>query len=208
MFQYDSGFSTLVRRVFGCLLLGVLWLVCCLPVVTVGTASCGLYYAVQKHIIREEGELFGCYWHAFKENFRPATLTWLVFLAVGAFLGWDLWYFWQLLLAGSQEGVLGAFILILLILLTLAVMYVFPYLTRFDDGPKQAIKNSFYLMLRHPLVNVKIFVIYLIWVLSLLVRPVYVLALPGFCCWLLALSMEKVFKPYLPEEEMEAEEKG
>lgn len=87
MFQYDSAFSTLVRRVFGCLLLGVLWLVCCLPVVTVGAASCGLYYAVQKHIIREEGELFGCYWHAFKENFRTATLTWLVFLAVGRSLG-------------------------------------------------------------------------------------------------------------------------
>lgn len=82
---------------------------------------------------------------------------------------------------------------------------MFPYLTHFEDGPKQAIQNSFRLMLRHPLVNVKIFVIYLIWVLSLLVRPVYVLALPGFCCWLLALSMEKVFKPYLPAPEPDPE---
>lgn len=206
MFQYDSGFSTLVRRVFGCLLLGVLWLVCCLPVVTVGAASCGLYYAVQKHIIKEEGELFGCYWQAFRENFRTATLSWLLLLAVGAFLGWDLAYFWQMMRAGSHKGVLGAFIFILLLLWALGVMYVFPYITRFEGSVKETLKNAFRLMLRHPPVNCKILVIYLIWVLSLLVKPIYVLALPGFCCWLLALSMEKVFKPYLPVPESEPED--
>lgn len=194
LFDYDSGFSLLIRRAAGCLLLGCLWLICCIPVVTIGAGSSALYYAVEKSVIREEGHLFSCFWHGFREGFRTATCVWLIVLALGLFLGWDFYFFFQMLREGSPEGMLCVVVGIMLILLALTAVYTFSYTARFQDKVGRVLKNSLLLMLAHPLVNLKLAVIGLILMLTVLIYPPLVLLLPGFLCWLICLSMEKIFR--------------
>lgn len=194
LFDYDSGFSLLIRRAAGCLLLGCLWLVCCIPIITFGAGSAALYYAVEKAVIREEGHLFSCFWRSFQESFKTATCAWLAALALGLFLGWDFYFFFQMLRRGNPEGMLCVVVGIMLVLLALTVVYAFSYIARFQDKVGRVLKNSLLLMLAHPLVNLKLVVIGAILALTALIYPPLVLLLPGFLCWLICLSMEKIFR--------------
>lgn len=194
LFDYDSRFSLLIRRAAGCLLLGCLWLVCCIPVVTFGAGSSALYYALEKTVIREEGHLFSCFWRGFRESFKTSTCVWLVILVVGLFLCWDFYFFFQMLRGGNPEGMLCIVIGIMLALLALTAVYAFSYIARFQDRARRVLKNSLLLMLAHPLVNLKLAVIGVILALTVLIYPPLVVLLPGFLCWLICLSMEKIFR--------------
>ncbi|MDD5921287.1 MAG: YesL family protein [Oscillospiraceae bacterium] len=67
-------------------LLNLITIACSLPVFTLGAAVTALYDAID-HLQREEGNLFSCYFRAFRAQFRQATLLWLVlFSALAALL--------------------------------------------------------------------------------------------------------------------------
>lgn len=193
IFDYDSTFSEMLRRCAGCILLGGLWLVCCVLVVTAGAGSAAVYYAVEKHIIRQEETLIGCFWQGFRESFGTATLTLLPLLAAGWLLSWDTYYFYRLLLQGSTFGMLCVAAALALVLLLLTATWAFAYIARFRDGVWAVLKNAFLLMLTHPLVNLKILFVWLTVLLCALFKPVLLILLPGFGCWLVCRSTEKVF---------------
>lgn len=194
LFDYDSTLSVLLRRLAGCFALGATWLICCLPVVTAGAASAALYATVEKHIIREEENLLIFFFRNFRENFKNGTLLWLVFLGLGLFLCWDLYFFLQMFRNGSPEGILWIVIAAMLLLQALTMVYAFSYTARFEDRVGRILKNSVLLMLTHPLVNLKLLVIFAVIALVLLTEPLLLVALPGFFCWTICTSMEKIFQ--------------
>ena len=59
---------------------GLLWLVCSLPIITIGASSTALYYAVAKCVRHNRGRLASTFFHGFRSNFRQATVIWLLFL--------------------------------------------------------------------------------------------------------------------------------
>lgn len=193
IFEYDSPLSRMLRCCYGCLFLSLLWLLCCIPLVTVGAGSAAVYYTMEKNVIREECSFLSCFWKSFRENFKTATVAWLLFLGLGLFLGWDFYFFYQLLLRGNSEGMLCVVIGILLLLLLLTVTYAFAYVARFRDRPLRAVRNAFLLMLVHPLVNLKILFLELMVFVSFAYQPILLLVLPGICSWLFSRSFEKIF---------------
>jgi uncharacterized membrane protein YesL len=85
LFSYDSPVSQALFKFCWACCLGAVWLVCSLPVFTLGASTTALY-AVSIKLIREtEGtSIVRQFWRAFRENFRQATQLWLMFLAAGA----------------------------------------------------------------------------------------------------------------------------
>ena len=63
--------------------LNVMWLVCCIPVVTIGASTTALYTVMLKLVKNEEGYVFRGFLKAFKTNFKQSTIIWLIVLALG-----------------------------------------------------------------------------------------------------------------------------
>ncbi len=61
-------------------MLNLLFLLACVPVVTIGPALCGLYSGV-RYMIRDDGPVRG-FWEGFKTNFLRMTITGIVFTAI------------------------------------------------------------------------------------------------------------------------------
>ena len=108
--------------------LNILWLVCSLPIVTIGASTTALFYVTLKMAEDRDDGLTRMFFKAFRENFKPATKLWLILLAVGSFLAADglvlrrMWsenIFWTLLTA----VLIGAAVLYGIVLL-----YTFPLL--------------------------------------------------------------------------------
>lgn len=69
--------------------LNILWLVCSLPIVTIGASTTALFYVTLKMAEDRDDGLTRMFFKAFRENFKPATKLWLILLAVGSFLAVD-----------------------------------------------------------------------------------------------------------------------
>ena len=62
--------------------LNILWLVCSLPIVTIGASTTALFYVTLKMAEDRDDGLTRMFFKAFRENFKPATKLWLILLAV------------------------------------------------------------------------------------------------------------------------------
>ena len=69
--------------------LNVLTLICCLPIVTIGASLTAMNYMALKIARNEECYITRGFFKSFKENFRQATVIWLIFLVVILILAGD-----------------------------------------------------------------------------------------------------------------------
>jgi uncharacterized membrane protein YesL len=77
--NYDSGLVRIFNAITDIMLINILWLVCSLPIVTMGAATTAAYYVFYHNITGEDERVIKPFFKAFKQSFRQATLLWLVF---------------------------------------------------------------------------------------------------------------------------------
>lgn len=194
LLDYDNPIIILLRKVLSCLLLGFLWIICCLLILPGGIGSTAIYYAIEKHILREEDYTLSCFFHSFQESIWAASIAWFLFLFLGAFLIWDFFFLLPLLRAGLWQGFLCFPIGLLLVLLVLTAVYTFSYIARFRDTVKGSLKNGFLLMLSSPKMNLKLIGIFAVFIIGALMNPIIAVLYAGIAWWLIVIGMEKVFR--------------
>ena len=157
-------------RVADVFFLTVMWAVCSLPVVTAGASTTALYYVSLKMAKNREGYLWKSFFRAFKDNFAQSTVVWLVMLAMGAFLGMDLYFFYHL---DAKTAVFAFWLfLVFTVLYFFVAVLVFPLEARLDTN----VGNLFFMAF---MVSIKNFS----WVMLMLVTVVCILAVGVFVFW-------------------------
>ena len=86
----DNVVTRALSRICDFVILNILWLVCSIPIVTIGASTAALYSVMQKIIRNEEGYIASGFFKAFKENFKQSTIMWLVIVILGSILSVDL----------------------------------------------------------------------------------------------------------------------
>lgn len=137
-----------MEKVGDLLLVNLLFVVCSLPVVTIGASATAMYYVLGR-IRRQEGTVTKDFFRSFRENFRQATLYWGALLLVALAL------YWNFRLISGWTGALYSVMMVLLILVSwFAVSWgslVFPLLSRFDNTSAATARNAGILVLAVPL---------------------------------------------------------
>ena len=137
-----------MEKVGDLLLVNLLFVVCSLPVVTIGASATAMYYVLGR-IRRQEGTVTKDFFRSFRENFRQATLYWGALLLVALAL------YWNFRLISGWTGTLYSVMMVLLILVSwFAVSWgslVFPLLSRFDNTSAATARNAGILVLAVPL---------------------------------------------------------
>lgn len=140
LFSMEGGLLSGMGKIADMVLLNILWIVCCIPIVTAGSATTALYSVMLKMVRDEESYVVRSFFHAFKENFKQSTMIWLLFLGFSGLL-WVDFYFWNL------ENRMGKIIIVpLAVVLFLAVItlqYVAPILAFFENRTSKVLKNAF-----------------------------------------------------------------
>lgn len=144
----DAPFSLLMGKIGDLVFANVLWLVCCIPVVTAGASTLGLFTVVNKLAAREDYTVRTDFFKAFKRDFKQSTVLWLVVL-LGGLAG-----FRGLQIATAQDtasnGVLAAASFLLLLVVGCCGSWAFALLARFSypkalsalaDGGRMTLAN-------------------------------------------------------------------
>ena len=79
----DSPFYRTMGKIGDLLFANLLWLVCCLPIVTAGASTLGLFTVVNKMAAKEDYTVHTDFFKAFKRDFKQSTALWLVLLLAG-----------------------------------------------------------------------------------------------------------------------------
>ena len=78
LFSIDSKFYQVISRISDLVVLNVLYLISCIPIVTIGAASTALYTVCFRFGTEREKGLWTSYWRAFRDDFKKSTELWLL----------------------------------------------------------------------------------------------------------------------------------
>ena len=205
MFRYDGPVLTFLSRFWNCVWLSLLFLLCSVPVFTIGLSYSALYYTMRKAMHYERGYVTPGFFHAIRINFRQAAAAGMIFLAVWGILFADYRILRQMLEAGSGVGHFSVVILIVAFLVLLYALWVFAYLSRFQDSLKVIFQNSAYLLFTNVGKTLLAGLLIAACGLVCFLEPILIALLPSLCVWMISILFERAFRANMSEEQLAAE---
>lgn len=209
LFNYDNPVWRFMGKFFDVMILNILWVICSIPIVTMGASTTAVYYVTLRLVRDEEGSsTIKDYFHSFKQNFKQSTIIWLILLVVGGALAADIYIFW-FAMTGNQtlRSVALAVCAGFGIAYIGVLMFVFPLQCRFFNSIKRTMFNALLLSLRHILTTISMVIIDIaIPLLALSIAPILqpILFMFGFPLLLYINSyfLAPVLEKYMPKREV------
>ena len=207
LFSWDGRFMELMNGFGELVMLSVVFLICCVPVVTIGPAVTSLYYAVIKSVRRGRGTPIFEFFASMKRTLLKGIIITLEIIAVGAalYIGYrQAVAMNEAAAAGmsTHDGKVFATVYVILGVLLMALsVYIFPILSRFTMRTVDMWKLAFVMGIRYIPVTAAVIAgtAVLIW-LQIYVFPIPCIAfVPGCWCFVVTFMMEKVLLHYMPK---------
>ena len=197
LFSIDNPFWQFVSRLLHILLLNLLWFVCPIPVVTIGAAATAVYSVTLKMVRNQEGYIIKSFFKAFRDNFRQATVIWLILLTAGAVIGADLFVYLRVSSMALPQMILMTAFFAAALLFLLESIYVFALLAHFDNTVKRTMGNALIMAIRHlPSSIMMAASAILLTALGFLVFPPILLGGPALFAWINSFFLVKIFDRY------------
>lgn len=210
-FNMDNGLFRVLGRMADLMILNILFIICCIPIVTIGPALTGMYYVTLKMAINEEGYIARGFLKSFRQNLRQGILLWLIMLLIGIVLFVDILVLRNA--TGTLYSAMRIFILATSLVYLMVMIYVFPTLARFENTIRGTLRNALLMaILDFP----RTFLM-----LVITIGAVIITFLNGYTFWygllvwiMLGFStvafansyfLARIFKKYMPAEEEESE---
>lgn len=203
-FNYDNKFLSGISKGADSVILGILWFICSIPIITIGASSAAFYYSFNKSIRQKKGYAWKEFFHGFKICFKQSTIIWLILLALTFLLLTDCNIIINILQdTFTFSNVLLGFLLVFLILMTMWGLYLFPYLARFENRVREIMKNCMLIMLGNILWSILLLLLFVVAIVAFLLSPVLGIFVPAIYMLFANRILEHVFKKYMRPEDLQ-----
>ena len=147
LFSTNSPLWRALNKVADLIWLNILFIIFCIPVFTIGSALSAMYSVTLKMCTNEEGAISQNFFNAFRENFKQATILWLIMLGIGILLIAD--FLMVPFLGGTLYAVAFWILCVIGILYIMTFSYLFPLQSKFENTIKRTLMNALLLPIRH-----------------------------------------------------------
>lgn len=151
------------------LLLNIFVILSCLPVFTIGASLVAMHSVLLKIYKDEQTGIWKMYWKAWKQNFKQATIIWILYFIVGIVLFLDCYYIKQEFLAIPEFVKITVYIVVAL--LCLSFTWNFILISRYENTIRQTIKNSVFMVILHPIYSLSLILVGFLPIIILLLFP-------------------------------------
>ena len=205
-FNYESGIMSAINKVADTLILSVLWVLCSLPVFTVGASSAAFYYAYQKCVRQRTDYAVRTFFTGFRSNFKQAATVWLVVLGLSVVAVAD-WYLLSLMKDTSiLIPIIQAALLVVMAAIVIWALYLFPYLSRFENTTKTILKNCALIAIANLPRSILLLVLFFLCGVGFVSFPLLNLLIPALYIACANRILESIFQKYMPSEESALQE--
>lgn len=186
-----------VNRLLNLLCLHILWLICSIPIFTIGASTTALYSVTLQMVNNTEGYLMKSFFTAWKTNFRQATVIWILLLLIGGFLGVDLIYYLNTPSLNPVQFLLMTFFFGTFVSFLLEILYVFPVLSQFDNSIRKTLGNALIIAIRHlPSSILMLSLDVLLLMTGFLIFPPILLLGMGLTAFINSFFLKQIFQRY------------
>lgn len=139
-FSVDSPLYKFMSRLMDMFKLNCMWLLCSIPIVTMGASTAAAYTITLKMVNDEEGYIAGPFWREFKRNLKKGSILGMV----GMVACYALYLDFQLFHAAKEHNVVFLVIGIVgIYLVYMHLVYAFPLLARYENSVVNTMRNSY-----------------------------------------------------------------
>ena len=207
IFNLDSPVVQAVGKVGQMMITTLTWLIFCLPIVTVGAATVAMC-RIMINLKEDKSCAFKEFFRAFKENFKKATLLWLILLACVAVLT-ALFYLVVLVESSILRMIALMVFCLLFFLVYIAAVYMFPLTAYFENTVANTVCNAIGMglaNLRQSIFSIALTLLPLVLMLismQLFLTMLFLLVIlgPGAICYGIVCILLPVFERYSPANE-------
>lgn len=141
IFSLDNPVIHFLSEVGDMIVANLLFLICSIPIVTIGASWAALMKVTQTIAAREDQMLLAAFFRAFRENFRQATISWLLLLTflicmLGNYLLITVY------LGGSARTIARAVLALLTVFVLGVGAHLFPLMVRYRNSLRQHCVNA------------------------------------------------------------------
>ena len=177
----DGKFYKTLSKITNYAILGVLWVISCAGIITIGAACAAVYAAHHKVIQNGNDYIWDTYWQQFRTNFKQSTILWLIMVLLGGFFAAD--YYLLFMMSGGQQGILIIFGILAAVCI-MWMQYWLPYIVHIDDPIKAVLKNTLIMTVAHLPQSILLLAIFglcaiinfevppLAWTVTLIITPI------------------------------------
>ena len=211
LFSYESRFSQWMLKLSYSCCLNVLWFICSIPVITIGASTTALYYVSRKVAKGEEGRIIPQFFRSFRQNFRQATVIWLILLAVGGVLLGNGYAAARLRQANTgAPAVMWTLILALIIgaavIYTIILLFIFPLVSAVSNTTPAMFKNAFLIGTHYLFATIMVFAVHfaMFFAVVRIFTPIIIFG-EGLCALISSALLDRILTAvsYDPEAEKE-----
>lgn len=195
-FNQDTPFWNEMGNIFDIFILNTLWLICCIPVFTIGPSTTACYYAAINLARGESSSVSRDFFRSFKQNFKQGVFLGIPLLLLGLFLVTDIRMCYR-----SGTGIYSFFMVffaVIFLFWMFTVSYAFPLLAKFDKKNKDIVIWAFVLSIKN-LGRTLLMIVVLVfglWVCHILTGLIFIV--PGLIITCHSRLFASALKAYLP----------
>ena len=208
LFNPDSRIMIFLSRVADLVILNILWLVCCVPVVTIGASTTAMYHVIRHWQKDSVSSIMRDFFQSFKEDFKQATPVYLILLIPTVAVVMNA----MLIFNPDNSAAVPSSLLVIWFISALILLFissfVYPVMAFFADTLFKTLRNAMVLALANLPRTILISILNLLPVILLFVNlsfflqsSIFWLLIGGALVAYLNMSILKpVFKKLVPSE--------
>ena len=141
LFNLENPIFQMLSRVGDMIIANVLFLICCIPIFTIGAALAGLNKVSQAIVLDDDRGIVKLFFSGFKSNFKQATSVWAAILIIFVSLVCN-WLLITTFVTGTFATVLYALLGILIFLVFGILSYLIPLIVRYQNNIREHLYNA------------------------------------------------------------------
>lgn len=200
-----SGFFRFFTQVFDLMWLNLLFLLCCLPIITAGASTSALYSVCLKLVRSEETYITKDFFYAFRQNLKQGIFLHLIISLATIIVVVDLFVMWNIMEYAIVYKWAFCVMIICSVLFFTTVLYIYPLLAQFNNTVKGYCRAAFGLMLKHFPYSIMFLLISASPIVAALLLPkaleweILIFMIIGFSCmaYIRAFFLSVIFKKYI-----------
>jgi len=199
LFGFDSKLYKLGMVIGEMFILGVMWLIFSIPLITLGASTTALYYVATKKASGKDDYIWKPFMKAFKENFAKSTSVYLVLVATGFFIWTNLHILGQIEL--GWLGTLASFALYFVLMqVGFIAIHVFCIMARFEMASVvAALRTALHMSYRHFKTTIGCGMLLVLVVIATLIFPALFVFNMGVYAYLSSFLFVRMFRRHYPE---------
>lgn len=200
LFGVDGKIYKFLDKFWNMVWIGILWIVCSIPIITIGASSTAAYYAMVRSVRHNEDNSTKDFFKSFKQNFAQATIMTVIYIIVGAAFTYATWFYYHG--QGSFNLGLRWFFYIVILVYLCTITYSFSWLSRYEMSTFHALTYPIAITLMHLRFSIGLIVFWaaatiaLYWSYNTFMFAPLIILMPGLKCLADTFMIEPVLKKY------------